>query len=84
MTTLNRDAAAIGDDIESAWESRVDVESGNEEEQEPEDCGHAVYRSWCAVRVKGRCVVKHLQVEPFGGRRKRTNNTQWWLLIAFS
>ena len=34
------------------------------EEQEPEDCGHAVYRSWCAVCVKGRCVGKHLQVEP--------------------
>ena len=45
-------------------ESRVDVETGNEEEQEPEDCGHAVYRSWCAVFVKGRCVGKHLQVDP--------------------
>ena len=45
-------------------ESRVDVETGNEEEQEPEDCGHVVCRSWCAVCVKGRCVVKHLQGEP--------------------
>ena len=34
------------------------------EKQEPEDCGHAVCRSWCAVCVKGRCVGKHLQVEP--------------------
>ena len=33
-------------------------------EQEREDCGHAVYRNWCAVCVKGRCVEKHLQVEP--------------------
>ena len=45
-------------------ESRVDVETGNEAEQEPEDCGYAVFRSWCAVCVKGRGVGKHLQVEP--------------------
>ena len=45
MTTLNRDAVPIGDDIESVEESGLDVETGNEEEQEPEDCGHAVYRS---------------------------------------
>ena len=30
----------------------------------PQDCGHAVYRNRCAVCVKGRCVGKHLQVEP--------------------
>ena len=67
-------------------ESRVDVETGIEEEeslqegiptfeviqknlssgdhQEPEDCRHAVYRSWCVVCVKDRSVEKHLQVEP--------------------
>ena len=45
-------------------ESRVDVDTVNEEEQEPEDCRHAVYRSWCTMCVKGRCVGKHLQVEP--------------------
>ena len=55
MTTLNRDAIPIGDDIEPVGESRVDVETGNEKAQEPKDCGHAVYRSWCAVVVKGRC-----------------------------
>ena len=44
-------------------ESRADVETGIEEEQEPEDCGHAVHSSGCVVCVKGRCVVKHLQVE---------------------
>ena len=64
MTTLNRDAVPIGDDIESVVECRVDVETGNKEKQEPEDCGHAVYRGLCAVCVKGRCVGKHLQVEP--------------------
>ena len=45
-------------------EFRVDVDTRNEEEQEPEECGHAVYKSWCAVCVKSRCVGKHLQVEP--------------------
>ena len=33
--TLNRDAVPIGDDIEPAEESRVDVKTGNEEEEEP-------------------------------------------------
>ena len=32
-------------------------------QQEREDCGHAVYRNWYAVCVRGRCVEKHLQVE---------------------
>ena len=32
MKTLNRDVAPIGDDIESVGESRVGVETGNEEE----------------------------------------------------
>ena len=71
----------------SQWESRADVETGNEaeeeslegiptfemihknptsrEEQELEDCGHAVYRSWCFACVKDRCVGRRLQVEPF-------------------
>ena len=62
MTTLKRDAVPIGDDNESVGESRVDVETGNKEEQEPEDSGHAVYRILCAVCVKGRCVGKYLQV----------------------
>ena len=35
MTTLNRDAVPIGDDIESVEESRADVEIGNEEDEEP-------------------------------------------------
>ena len=33
-TTLNRDTVPIGDDIEPVGESRVDVETGNEEEVE--------------------------------------------------
>ena len=84
-TTLNRDAAPIGDDIEASGESRADVETGNKEEeesfeaeiptvemnpknpmsreeQEHEDDGHAVYRSWCAACVEGRGVGRHLQV----------------------
>ena len=34
-----------------------------EAQQEREDCGHVVYRNWCVVCVRGRCVEKHLQVE---------------------
>ena len=68
----------IGDDIESVGESRVDVETGNEEGQEPEECGHAVYRGWCAVCVKGRCVGK---IEPLEEEeRERTTP----MVIAFS
>ena len=33
--TLNRDVAPIDDDIEQVEESRVDVEMGNEEDEEP-------------------------------------------------
>ena len=36
-TTLNRDAVPIGDDIEPVEESRVDVETGNEEEESLEE-----------------------------------------------
>ena len=32
-------------------------------QQERENCGHAVYRNWCAIYVRGRCVEKHFQVE---------------------
>ena len=79
-TTLNRDAAQIGDDVEPVEESGVDVETRNEEEeesleaaiptiemnpknsmsreeQEHEDCGHAVYKRWCAAYVEGRGVM---------------------------
>ena len=33
-------------------------------EQEREDCGHPVYRNWCAVCVRGPCVEKHRQIVP--------------------
>ena len=33
-------------------------------EQEREEFGHAVYMNWCVACVEGRCVQKHLQVEP--------------------
>ena len=33
--TLNRDVAPNGDDIEPVWESRADVEMGNDEDEEP-------------------------------------------------
>ena len=80
----------------SQWESRADVETGNEaeeeslegiptfemihknptsrEEQELEDCGHVVYRSWRVACVKDHCVRKHLQFELLEKNRKRTNN----------
>ena len=32
---LNRDVAPIGDDIEPIRESRADVETGNDEDEEP-------------------------------------------------
>ena len=35
-----------------------------EAQKEREDCRHAVYRNWCAVCVKGRCVERQHQVEP--------------------
>ena len=79
-TTLNRDAVPIGDDIDPVVESRVDVETGNEEgiptfkviqknppsreERELEECGHSVHRNWRGACVKDRCARKHLQVEP--------------------
>ena len=34
---LDRDVAPIGDDIEPVGESRVDVEMGNEEDEEPSE-----------------------------------------------
>ena len=33
-------------------------------EQEQEDCGHVVYRDWCAACVEARPVGRQLQVEP--------------------
>ena len=102
MTTLNRDAVPIGDDIESVEESDVDVEMGHEEdeyslesetptvetnlktpmsrsEQEREDCGHAVYRNWCAACFEARGVERQLQVEPLEEEeRERTTR-----MVAF-
>ena len=100
MTTLNRDAVPIGDDIESVGESCVNVETGFEEEEEEEeesleseiptvgtnlknpmsrseqerqDCGHVVYRNWCAACVEARGVEGQPQVEPLEEEeRKRT------------
>ena len=106
MTTLNRDAVPIGDDIEPVAESRVDVEIGNEEEeksseegiptveintksptsgeeQEPEDCGHAVYRSW--ERGSGSfvsklfCAGKRVQAESLEEEERERINP----MIAF-
>ena len=34
------------------------------EEQEHEDCGRAVYKSWCAACVEGRGVGRQPQAEP--------------------
>ena len=49
-------------------------------EQEREDCGHAVYKNWCAVCVERRCVEKQLQVEPLEeDGRERTKPS----LVAF-
>ena len=84
--TLNRDVAPIGDDIEPVGESRADVETGNDEDEEPleagiprvrmnlknptsrekqehEDCGHAVFRTWCAACVEGRGVGGQHRIE---------------------
>ena len=59
----------IGNEEEESSESEVPTVETNlknlmrKAQQEREDCGHAVYRNWCAVCVRGRCVEKHLQVE---------------------
>ena len=46
------------------------------EEQEHEDYGHAVCRSWCAACVEGSGVGRHLQVEPLEEEeRERTTPT---------
>ena len=93
-TTLNRDVVPIGDNIEPVEESRVDVETGNEEvgiptfeviqkspmsgeEQELEDGGHAVHRSWCAACVKDRCAGKHFQVEPLEKEGRERTMSSW-------
>ena len=62
-------------------ESRIDVETGNEEEQEPEDCGRIVYRNWCAVCVNGRWETSSIGTD--GGRRKRANNPNGGFLLRF-
>ena len=77
--TLHRDVAPIDDDIEPVGESRADVEMGNEQDEEPleaeipksneqreqehEDSGHAVHRSWCAACVEGRGVCVQHRIE---------------------
>ena len=77
--TLNREVAPIGDDIEPLWESRADVEMGNEEDEEPWEAEiprvrmnlknptsrHAVHRSWCAACVEGRGVGGQHRIELF-------------------
>ena len=46
------------------------------QQQEREDCVNAVYRNWCAVWVKVRCVEKHLPVEPLEEEgRQRTKSS---------
>ena len=48
--------------------------------QELEDCGHAVYRSWCVACVKDRCAGKHIRFELLEKQgRERTQPS----LVAF-
>ena len=63
--TLKTDLVPIIDDTEPLEAPREDVEmrrtkmknpSTSREEQEHEDSGRAVYRSWCAARIEGRGV----------------------------
>ena len=76
---IGDDTEPVGEprvDVEIGYEEEEDLESEiptvetnpkdpmRKAQQEREDCGHAVYRHWCAVCVKGRCVEKHIQVEP--------------------
>ena len=49
-------------------------------QQEREDCGHAVYRNWCAVCINGLCDEKHLQVESLKEEEKERTKSS---LAAF-
>ena len=52
---------------------RVRVNPTSREEQEHEDSGHAVYRSWCAACVEGRGVGGQHRIEPLEQQeRERT------------
>ena len=53
------------------------------EQQEREDCGHAVYRNWCVACVEARGVGRQFQLEPLEEEEKN-EQPQWQLLIAVS
>ena len=46
-------------------------------EQEPEDCGHADYRSWCVLFIEDRCAENHLQVEPLEKEERERTKSLW-------
>ena len=63
----SRADVVIGNEEEESLESELSTVETNPKnlmrkaQQEREECGHAVDRNWW---VRGRCVEKHLQVEP--------------------
>ena len=81
MTTLNRDAVPIGDDIESMEESRVDIETGNQEEESSEseiskvetNLKNPGSRAEQEREDCGHAVYRNWCVVCVGGRRMRTN-----------
>ena len=54
------------------------------ENQEHEDSGHAVYRSWCAACAEGRDVGGQRRIELFEERRKRKDDSDRSFRLRFS
>ena len=75
----SREDVETGNEEEESSESEAPTVEMNPknamsgEEQEHEDCGHAVYRNWCGACVEARGIGRQLQVEPLEDEeRKRT------------
>ena len=56
----------------------------NKEEQEHEDSGHAVCKSWCAACVEGRGVGRQYRIELLECSRKRKEKEQLRLQLSIT
>ena len=54
-------------------------------EREREDGGRAVHRNWCAVFVKGRCVLGNIfKLNRWRKKEENEQSCHWHRLITFS